>query len=154
VPGQPEQPLLLAGTGTGLAPLYGILRDALEAGHTGPLHLFHGALEPRGLYLVEELRTLASRHPQLHYRPSVLQGDPGGGLWAVGALDALIKAECPRPVGWRAYLCGNPEWVLSQKKKLFLAGLHLKDIHADAFLPSASPGSPAGAVNLAPDPPR
>ncbi|NOK23451.1 2Fe-2S iron-sulfur cluster-binding protein, partial [Corallococcus carmarthensis] len=77
VPGQPEAPLLLAGTGTGLAPLYGILRDALEEGHTGPIHLFHGALEPRGLYLVDALRALAGRHPNLHYRPCVLGG--GGG---------------------------------------------------------------------------
>jgi NAD(P)H-flavin reductase len=153
VPGKPEQPLLLAGTGTGLAPLYGIVRDALEAGHTGPIHLFHGAREPRGLYLVEELRELAARHPQLRYRPSVLQGE-GGALWAVGALDALIKAECPRPVGWRAYLCGNPDLVLSLRKKLFLAGIGLKDIHADAFLPSASPEAKAGAVNRAPDSPR
>ena len=36
VPGQPEQPLLLAGTGTGLAPLYGIVRDALAAGPHRP----------------------------------------------------------------------------------------------------------------------
>ena len=38
-PGRPEQPLLLAGLGTGLAPLYGIARDALESGHTGPVQL-------------------------------------------------------------------------------------------------------------------
>jgi predicted ferric reductase len=58
----------------------------------------------------------------------------------VGALDVLIRAECPRPLGWRAYLCGNPELVLSLRKKLFLAGFSLKDIHADAFLPSAGGG--------------
>lgn len=152
VPGRPEQPLLLAGTGTGLAPLYGIARDALEAGHTGPVWLFHGALDLRGLYLVEALRELAARHPNFHYRPSVLNGDGGEGV-GVGALDVLIRAECPRPVGWRGFLCGNPELVLSLRKKLFLAGLSLKDIHADAFLPSTSPGEKAGATR-APHPSR
>jgi ferredoxin-NADP reductase len=142
LPGRPEQSLLLAGTGTGLAPLYGIVRDALAQGHTGPLWLFHGAREPQGLYLVEQLRELASRHSNLHYRPSVLEGRLGEGVH-VGPLDALLRAECPKPVGWRAFLCGNPEQVLSLRKKLFLAGLSLKDIHADAFLPSA--GQPAGA---------
>lgn len=150
MPGRPEQPLLLAGTGTGLAPLYGIVRDALEQGHTGPIWLFHGAKEPRGLYLVEELRALSARHPNLHYRPSVLEGRLEEGLH-VGALDALIRAECPKPTGWRAFLCGSPELVQSLRKKLFLAGLSLKDIHADAFLPSAAPAAGAGATPRASD---
>lgn len=150
LPGRPEQPLLLAGTGTGLAPLYGIVRDALAEGHTGPIWLFHGAREPRGLYLVEELRRLATQHPNLQYRPSVLEGRLGEGLH-VGPLDALIRAECPKPVGWRAFLCGDPALVSSLRKKLFLAGLSLKDIHADAFLPSASRPEGAGATPRASD---
>lgn len=146
VPGRPEQPLLLAGTGTGLAPLYGIVRDALEAGHTGPIWLFHGARAPAGLYLRDALRELAERHPQLRYRPGVLAG--GTRDIAEGPLDALIRAECPKPVGWRAWLCGDPQLVLSLRKKLFLSGLSLKDLHADAFLPSvpqAEASSPAAA---------
>ena len=140
----PGKRLYLAGTGTGLAPLYGIVRDALEAGHTGPIWLFHGARDMRGLYLVDELRALAARHPNLQYRPSVLEGRLGEG-YQVGALDALIRAECPKPVGFSAFLCGHPDLVLSLRKKLFLAGLSLKDIHADAFLPSTGPEN-AGAA--------
>jgi CDP-4-dehydro-6-deoxyglucose reductase len=150
LPGRPEQPLLLLGTGTGLSPLYGIARDALESGHTGPIYLFHGAREAKGLYLVDELRALAERHPNLHYRPSVLEGRLGEGVH-VGPLDGLVRAECPKPVGFRAFLCGNPELVLSLRKKLFLAGLSLKDIHADAFLPSAGSQSGAGATPRASD---
>lgn len=140
VPGRPEQPLLLAGTGTGLAPLYGIVRDALTAGHTGPIYLFHGARAPEGLYLRDELRELAERHPQLRYRPGVLAG--GSRDIAEGPLDVLIRAECPKPAGWRAWLCGDPGLVLSLRKKLFLSGLSLKDLHADAFLPSTPHAGP------------
>ncbi len=145
IPGRPQQPVLLAGTGTGLAPLYGIVRDALEAGHTGPIWLFHGARTPEGLYLREELRALAERHPHLQYRPCVLTG--GSRDIAEGPIDGLIRAECPRPVGWRAWLCGDPGLVLSLRKKLFLAGLSLKDLHADAFLPSTPlAGAPDNAA--------
>ena len=42
VPEIPPRPLLLAGTGTGLAPLFGVLRTALQSGHSAPLHLLHG----------------------------------------------------------------------------------------------------------------
>ncbi|WP_257450988.1 2Fe-2S iron-sulfur cluster-binding protein [Archangium lipolyticum] len=154
VPGRPEQPLLLAGSGTGLAPLYGIVRDALAQGHTGPIWLFHGAVDASGLYLVDELRALQSRHPQLQYRPCVLRGPERVGV-SVGALDALIKDACPRPAGWRAWLCGNPDLVLSLRKKLFLAGLSLKEIHADAFLPSTPPPQVGiGVTTSASDPSR
>ncbi len=153
LPGRPEQPLLLVGTSTGLSPLYGILRDALEQGHTGPVWLFHGARELRGLYLMDQLRELAARHPNVHYRPSVLEGRLSEGV-QVGAVDALMRAECPKLAGWRAFLCGSPELVLSLRKKLFMAGLSLKDIHADAFLPSASRPADTGATPLAPDAPR
>lgn len=154
VPGRLEQPLLLAGTGTGLAPLYGIARDALAQGHTGPLWLFHGAVEASGLYLVDELRALESQHSNFHYRPSVLRGPERVGV-TVGALDALIRETCPRLAGWRAFLCGDPALVLSLRKKLFLAGLSLRDIHADAFLPSTpAPQAGTGVTAGAPDPSR
>ncbi len=138
VPGRPEQPLLLAGTGTGLAPLFGILQDALARGHSGPIWLFHGALDVSGLYLVDALRSLQSRYNGFYYRPCVLSGQERVGM-TVGALDASILEACPRLAGWRAFLCGDPALVLSLRKKLFLAGLSLKDLHADAFLPSAPP---------------
>lgn len=151
VPGRPEQPLLLAGTGTGLAPLYGILQDALARGHTGPIWFFHGALEASGLYLVDELRALQARYPRLQYRPCVLRGQERVGV-TVGALDAVIKEACPRPAGGRAFLCGDPALVLSLRKKLFLAGLALKDVHADAFLPSTPPPQAgAGVMSRASD---
>ncbi|WP_241757905.1 2Fe-2S iron-sulfur cluster-binding protein [Myxococcus landrumensis] len=143
VPGRFEQPLLLAGTGTGLAPLYGIIRDALESGHTGPIWLFQGARAPEGLYLTEELRELARRHSGFHYRPSVLTG--GSRDVAEGALDVLIRAECPKPAGFRAFLCGDSDLVLSLRKKLFLSGLSLKDLHADVFLPSTPRAEASGA---------
>lgn len=63
VKGRPEQPLLLAGTGTGLAPLWAIARAALAAGHTGPIRLFHGARSAAGLYFIDELSDLAERCP-------------------------------------------------------------------------------------------
>ncbi|WP_197495891.1 2Fe-2S iron-sulfur cluster-binding protein [Acidihalobacter yilgarnensis] len=70
VPGKPDQAMLLIGTGTGLAPLYGIVCDALAAGHTGPIHLYHGARTLEGLYLVERMRELSARHANLYYTPA------------------------------------------------------------------------------------
>ncbi len=43
VPGNHAQPILMIGTGTGLAPLLGVVLDALDAGHSGPIRLYHGS---------------------------------------------------------------------------------------------------------------
>ncbi|MDQ7003015.1 MAG: FAD-binding oxidoreductase, partial [Ghiorsea sp.] len=50
----PKQDIILAGVGTGLAPLYGILRDAIESEHQGHIFLFHGSIHTQGLYYQEE----------------------------------------------------------------------------------------------------
>jgi NAD(P)H-flavin reductase len=134
--GNADQPLLLAGTGTGLAPLYGIVRSALQQGHTGPIWLFHGALTPGGLYLVNELTELARAHANFHYIRSVLHdGDSGT---EVGELDQCILDRFASLAGWKGYVCGDPALVNSLRRKLFLAGMASKAIYADAFLPSAA----------------
>lgn len=137
LPGNAEQPLLLAGAGTGLAPLYGIARDALRQGHSGPVWLFQGALTPSGLYLVEELQELERASPNFHYVRSVLHGDQSGNV-EVGPLDQCILARFPNLAGWKGYICGDPSLVNSLRKKLFLAGMASKAIYADAFLPSVT----------------
>jgi CDP-4-dehydro-6-deoxyglucose reductase, E3 len=136
VPGKPDQPMLLAGTGTGLAPLYGILRDALKHGHRGPIRLFHGALQAGGLYLVDELRRLVERHSQVEYTPAVLNGTESDSM-AVGSIDQIVLKRFPKLSGWRGYICGDPSIVHLLKKKLFLSGMASREIYADAFLPAA-----------------
>jgi CDP-4-dehydro-6-deoxyglucose reductase, E3 len=137
VPGKEDQPLLLAGTGTGLAPLWGVLRDALRSGHRGPIHVYHGAVHQSGLYLCDELRGLADAHEQINYTAVLLNGDPAPGT-AIGAMDKVILERFPKLAGWRAYMAGDPETVRSLKMQLFLAGMGSRDMFADPFLPSAA----------------
>jgi NAD(P)H-flavin reductase/ferredoxin len=147
IPGNPDQPLLLAGTGTGLAPLYGIVRDALSQGHKGPIRLFHGAVDPSGLYLVDELRALSRRHAHVEYVPSVLKIGPAAAdafPMEVGALDATVLSRCPSLQGWKGYLCGDPALVNQLRKKLFIAGMPSRHIYADPFVPSAATEAAVG----------
>jgi ferredoxin-NADP reductase/ferredoxin len=142
--GRPDQPLLLAGTGTGLAPLHGILQDALSQGHTGRIVLMHGAVDAAGLYLVDELRGLAARHPNVTYLRCLLRGDAGGEPGAgveIGPLDQVVQRLHPSLKGWSVTLCGDPELVGKMRRQAYLAGADLLDIHADAFVMSPSPGT-------------
>ncbi len=140
--GRPDQPLLLAGTGTGLAPLWGILQDAIEAGHRGPIVLFHGARDESGLYLTSELKSLAARHGQFRYQPVVLSGPELDGC-QVGPLDQAIVDGYPSLQGWRGFLCGDPDLVRALKRKVFLAGIASSDLFGDLFLSAPPPAGKA-----------
>jgi CDP-4-dehydro-6-deoxyglucose reductase len=134
------QPLVLVGTGTGLAPLWGVLRDALDAGHHGPITLLHGARTGAGLYLVDELLALAARHPSFTYRRCVLTAEEDGGV-EVGAIDRVLLGHFPSLGGHRVFLCGDAELVLPLRRKVFLAGASLAEIHADAFINAPPPAA-------------
>lgn len=137
VAGDPDQPLLLIGTGTGAAPLYGIVRDALHLGHTGPIHLFHGALNRQDLYLHRQFQALATGHANFRYHAVALHGEAVDGI-RIGSIDALALETVPRLQGWKVFLCGAPPLVHGLRKKVFLAGASAKDIHTDAFVPAAA----------------
>ncbi|QGM48196.1 2Fe-2S iron-sulfur cluster-binding protein [Methylocystis heyeri] len=127
-----EQPLVLIGAGTGLAPLYGVLRDALKRGHRGPIRLYHGARDSRGLYLRDELEVLAAARDNLVYRPCALDlNAPLGGDVAALALDAETEFEHSA-----FFLCGGVNLVNRLKHELFMRGASLRSIRFDAFIPA------------------
>jgi CDP-4-dehydro-6-deoxyglucose reductase len=134
-PGDPQQPLLFMGIGTGLAPLYGILRDALQQGHEGDISLVLGARAEEGFYLREALARLQRDYSQLkvHFvcqSPSAFAGD-------VDSTDiySFVKQQFPNTKGMKVYLCGADSFVRKMKKQVFMSGAAMNDIHADAFFP-------------------
>jgi NAD(P)H-flavin reductase len=138
VAGRPEQPIVCVGAGTGLAPLYGIVREALTKGHTGPIWLFHAALNPAGLYRVSELQELERRHSNFRYFASVLRSDGAETSAKVGPADEFVLSSIPDLNRWRGYICGDPAFVANMKMQLFLGGMASSAIYSDAFIPSAT----------------
>ena len=128
---KPQQNLLLIGTGSGLAPLWGIARAALAQGHQGEIHLFHGSHSPERLYLIDELTALASEHSNFFYTPCVSGGNSAG--FTAGRANEVALQRFPKLGGWRIYLCGHPEMVNNTKRDAFLAGANFQDIYADPF---------------------
>lgn len=128
-----DKPLVLAGTSTGLAPLLGILREALAQGHRARIDLYHGALQAQGLYLRDLLRELAQRHPQLHVHWSSLSGASPKAEISNTPIGELIQADHPNGEDLRAYLCGAPDFVKSIKRSLFLSGTPFQQIFSDPF---------------------
>jgi CDP-4-dehydro-6-deoxyglucose reductase, E3 len=128
-----DRPLVLIGVGTGLAPLWGVLHDALKRGHNGPIRLYHGARNRSGLYLVDELRDLAEQHAHFSYVPCV-PGEigPGG-----GDLEAAVIEGEPQPDLSAYFLCGGAGVVGRVKRGLYLRGAKLQRLRTDIFLPAS-----------------
>lgn len=134
LPGQPEQKLILAATGAGLAPLLGVLRSALHNGHRGAIYLYHGSRHAAGLYLWRELRALASEVPHLSVIGCVREGEAQTHVRAVERLEDAVLHDHPALRGVRLFLCGNPEFVQRLRKRAYLAGASLDQIHSDPFV--------------------
>lgn len=129
-----DQPIVLAGTGTGLAPLWAILNDALTQGHRGPIRLYHGALDRSGLYLVDALQDLQARRPQFRYTPCIRDAAD----LANTDLVAAVTGQESDPANTAFFLCGDELLVKRLKKALFIAGAKLDHILADPFVPAQS----------------
>ena len=137
--GKPEQTITMVGVSTGLAPLYGVVRDALAQGHRGPITVYHASLATAGLYYIEEMRALAAAHSNLRYLPCVLHGPaPEGG--EVGAVDAIVGATGDF-TDHRVFLCGDPPIVNKLRQKVYLGGAHMLEILSDPFDPAPSAGN-------------
>ncbi len=128
-----QRPLLLVGTSTGLAPLWGIVHDALAQGHHGPILLVHGALETRGLYLGKALASLAVSHENVRVVRCVLRGPTPEGVQE-SDVRAIVEQQFSATSQAKAFLCGSPDIVKRLRKQLFLAGMNLSDIAADPFI--------------------
>ena len=122
----------MIGTGSGLAPLAGIVSEALHHGHAGPIHLYHGSREMDGLYWIGEMQELAQQYPNFHYTPCVSRGEAPDGV-ARGRANDVAMTAFDNLKGWRVYLCGHPEMVNQTKRQAFLKGASFQDIYSDAF---------------------
>jgi len=132
LPKQPEQNMLLIGTGSGLAPLAGIISEALHHGHHGDIYLYHGSRDLNGLYWIEEMQQLMAKYPNFHYTPCISNGEPPEGIAKGRASDVAVR-ELSDLKGWRVYLCGHPDMVNQTKRLAFMQGASMADIYADAF---------------------
>lgn len=138
IEGRPDQPLLLMGTGTGLAPLMGIARDALQRGHRGPIYLFHGGRHHSDLYRHAELLAMAAEHSNFIYVPSLTAAHQDESI-RKGRLLQVVNEEIPSLRGFRVFLCGSPQMVADAKQAIYKAGVEIEDIYTDAFISAPSP---------------
>ena len=95
-PYPPGIPLLMICTGTGIAPMRGMIqrRRRLDAAAGGPLALFYGGRTPDELPYLDELRSLPPAFLEMHLGCSRLAGRPKAHVQDV-LRESLLPPEDP-----------------------------------------------------------
>ncbi|WP_194788948.1 iron-sulfur-binding ferredoxin reductase [Pseudomonas sp. UFMG81] len=120
-----DRPLWLLAVGTGIAPLMGVLREALRQGHQGPVRVWH---VDDTCYLEQTIVRLAVGNIDLMF------SCVSRSQWTT----FLNDLQPPRQT--IALVCGGPQRVQALTRRLLVAGLARRQVFADAFVRGGSVG--------------
>lgn len=128
-------PVLLAGGGTGIAPMLAILETLYANDPARAVTFYVGVRDVRDLYAEERIAAVAAAHPTLVLH-RVLSDASAPHAHRSGFLAAAIAADAIDRSGWKAYVAGPPVMTDTVVAELEAQGMARRDIHADAFLPA------------------
>ncbi|MDF1547494.1 MAG: ferredoxin--NADP reductase [Bacteroidales bacterium] len=124
---EPDQNVILIGTGTGVAPYMSMLRsNALS--RQGQIMVIHGAANSWDLGYSSELALLQSMFPKFHYHPTITEPakEPVGWNGDIRFIEEIWKDTIidqkfgfrPTPDNTHIFLCGNPIMINGMKELL------------------------------------
>jgi ferredoxin-NADP reductase len=94
------------------------------------------------LYARATLDALARQHERIeahYFAPNSDGNDAPRSVLAGRQVESAVLSAISETPGARAFVCGNPAFVRSLRRNLYLAGLSLENIHSDAFVSSPQP---------------
>ena len=118
------RPLWLMAAGTGLAPLFGVLREALRQDHQGEIRVIHLAHDADEHYLAKPLQAMAASRANLNIE-----------LWTPAELPAALAQLHLVSPQTHTVLWEYPDSADPFARRLYLAGLPRNQLLADVFLP-------------------
>ena len=132
-----DGPMIAAAGGSGLAPIRSIVRTALAARATQPIHLYFGARDERDVYYERELMQLVDDHPNL--RVEVILSSVEESERRTGFVHDAIAEDLPTLADAKLYVAGPPPMVAAVTALARSRGAPEDNIHADAFTSAPVP---------------
>jgi len=130
-------PVILMGTGTGLAPLKALLEQGLVIGGQREIHLYWGGRAPADLYLSAHLHHLARNHARLRFIP-ILSRPHAGWVGRRGYVQDAVAEDFPNLHDADVYACGSGAMINAARARLGdLPGFDEERFLVDAFEPAA-----------------
>lgn len=129
-----EKPIIFIAGGSGMAPIYGMLRTMRETGNPRNAVYYFGARSRQDLFYIEELRALEKELPSFSFVP-VLSNEPKDSDWKGerGLVTDMVHKYVPDTSRHEAYLCGAPGMIDASIKVLTAGGMPAENIFYDKF---------------------
>lgn len=129
-----DAPIIFIAGGSGMAPIWSMLRDMKEKGIRRQTHYFFGALTQKDLFFVNDLKELNQNLPWFHFIPA-LSNEPEDSDYngERGLITDVVAKHFPDCSHHEAYLCGSPGMIEACIKVLSGGGLTEEKIYYDKF---------------------
>ncbi|MGU5715133.1 FAD-binding oxidoreductase [Aeromonas taiwanensis] len=137
-----ERPLLLS-AGSGITPMWAMLRDELARRPEADIRFIHSARSPQDVIFANELAALAAAHAGVRHA-LILEEAPAGHPWVGRLSPEMLKELAPDLLSRHVYLCGPAPYMEAVSAMLAALGLPTEQLHQESF------GLPAGASSAAP----
>ena len=133
-------PLVLIGGGSGMSPLWSILRDHVASGESRPVRFFYGARTAEDLFFHAEFADFTAKLPDFRYIPALSHAPEDAG-WAGerGFIHEVVARTLrEEALGGEidAYSCGPPPMIDAVLPVLQMAGVEPERIYFDKFTPA------------------
>ena len=133
-------PLVLIGGGSGMSPLWSILRDHVASGESRPVRFFYGARTARDLFFLDQFAELASKLPDFQFIPALSHATEEDHWTGQTGFIHEVVARTLREENFTgdidAYSCGPPPMIDAVLPVLQLAGVEPERIYFDKFTPA------------------
>lgn len=137
-----ERPLLLS-AGSGITPMWAMLRDELAKRPDADIRFIHSARTPEDVIFADGLAALAAAHSGVRHA-LILEEAPSEHPW-IGRLTAdMLRELAPDLLARHVYLCGPAPYMAAVCTMLAELGLPAAQLHQESF------GLPAVTSSTAP----
>ncbi|GKQ96261.1 hybrid-cluster NAD(P)-dependent oxidoreductase [Aeromonas hydrophila] len=136
-----ERPLLLS-AGSGITPMWAMLRDELAKRPDADIRFIHSARSPEDVIFTDDLAALAAAHAGVRHA-LILEEAPTAYPWVGRLTPDMLKELAPDLLARHVYLCGPAPYMTAVCTMLAELGLPAAQLHQESFGLSAATSSAA-----------
>jgi CDP-4-dehydro-6-deoxyglucose reductase len=136
-----DKPVIFLASGTGFAPVKGIIEYALHQGVQRPMHLYWGCRRKDDLYLLELPDQWIREYPGFRFTPVLSEPSPEDN-WGgrTGLVHRAVMEDYADLSGHQVYASGTPLMVEAAHREFTRErGLPEDEFYSDAFTPAVAP---------------